>query len=88
MRIHKVEEGCLAVGEGTITSWVIASLVVKGNNVSVELQLRIGSVGGLLVRTVSRGGLRQVWRGDDEVIVEMIVELRHGGMIHGTEREV
>ena len=61
-RIH--EEGGLVVGGGVVISWVVvSSLFVEDNDVTVELQLRIGCVWGVLVRTVvSEAG----WRGGDE----------------------
>ena len=78
VRIHEFEEGGLVVGRGVVISWVVVSLFVEDNDVTFELQLGIGGVGGVLVRTVVRGSLRQVWRGGDEVVVEMIVEMRGG----------
>jgi hypothetical protein len=53
-------------------------LVVEDDYVSFELEVGIGSVGGVLVRTVIRGSWRQVWRGGGEVVVVVIVEMRGG----------
>ena len=57
-----------------MVGWVVLSLlVVKDNNIPVELELRIGGVG----RTPIRGSWRQIWRGG-EVVVVVIVEMRGG----------
>ena len=75
MGVHKVEEGGRVVG-GVVISWVVVWLFES--DVTVELQVGIGGVGGVLVRTVVGGSRRQIWRGGDEVVVEMIVEMRGG----------
>ena len=61
MRIHEFEEGDLVVGGGVVISWVVvSSLFVEDNDVAVELQLGIGGVWGVLVRTVvSEAGLER-----------------------------
>ena len=85
MRVHKVEERGLVVRGGVEFSWVVVALFVEDDYASVELQLGIGGVGGVLVRTVVRGSWRQIWRGGGEVVVEVIVEMR-GGECWGVER--
>jgi len=85
MGVHKVEEGSLVVREGVVFRWVVITSLVEDDYVAVELELGIGSVGGVLVRTVIGGCLRQVWRGGGEVVVEVIVEMRSGEG-GGTER--
>lgn len=78
MRVHKFEEGGLVVRGVVVFRWVVISSLVEDNYVSVELELGIGGVGGVLVGTVIRGSLRQVWRGGGEVVVEVIVEMGGG----------
>ena len=68
------------VGRGVVFSWVVISLFVENNDISVELELRIGGIGRVLVRTVVGGSLRQIWRGGGEVEVEAIVD----GEVWGT----
>jgi hypothetical protein len=84
MRVHIVEEGWSIVRGGLEVRWVVFALVVEDDYVSFELQFGIGSVGGVLVRTVIGGSWRQVWRGGGEVVVEVIVEMR-GGESWGVE---
>lgn len=74
MRVHKVEERGVGIGGGVVFCWVVIRLVAENDDVSVELQLGIGGAGGVLVRTVVRGSLRQVWRGGGEVELEVIVD--------------
>ena len=45
----------LVVGGGVVISRVVVSLFVGDSDVTVELQLGIGGVGGVLVITVVRG---------------------------------
>ena len=54
MRVHKVEEG-LVVGGGVVISRVVVSLLVGNNDVTVELQLGIGGVGGGSGKNCCRG---------------------------------
>lgn len=60
MWVHKVEKGGLVVGGGIVFRWVVVSSFVEDNDATVELQLGICGVGGVLVRTVVRGSWRQV----------------------------
>lgn len=55
---------------------VVFSLFLGGGGVAIGLQLGIGGIGGVLVRTIARGSLRQVQRGGDEVVVEKIVRTK------------
>ena len=43
--VHKFKEGSLVVGGGVEIGWVVVSLVVENDNVPLELELGIGSVG-------------------------------------------
>ena len=79
-RVHKTEKGRLIIGGGVEFGWVVISWLFEGN-VSLELKLGIGGVGGVLVRTVIRGSLRQIGRGSDEVEVEVIVEGEFWGTV-------
>lgn len=70
--VHKIEEGPLVVGGGVEFGWVVIYLFE--DDVSVELELGIGGVGRVLVRTVVRGSLRQIGRRGDEVEFEVVVD--------------
>ena len=72
MGVHKVEEGSMGVGGGVEFGRVVITLF--DDNVSFELEFGIGGAGGVLVRTVVRWSLRQVWRRGDEVEFEVIVD--------------
>jgi hypothetical protein len=78
MGVHKVEEGGLVVGGGVVFRWVVIPLFVEDDYVSVKLEVGIGGVGGVLVRTVIRGSRRQVWRAGGEVVFVVIVEMGGG----------
>lgn len=75
MGVHKVEERGVIVRRGVVFRWVVISLVVENNDFPVELELGIGSVGGVLVRTVVRGSLRQIRGGSGEVEFEVVGEV-------------
>ena len=61
MGVHEIEKGGLVVGGGVVFRWVVvSSLFVEDNDATVELQLGIGGVGGVLVGTVVGGSWRQV----------------------------
>ena len=74
MGVHKVEKGIGDIGGGVVFRWVVIYLVAENGDASVELEFGIGGVGGVLVGTVVRGGLRQVWRGGGKVEFEAIVD--------------
>ena len=76
---HKVEQGGRVVGGGVVFRWVVISLV--DYYVSVEFELGVGGVGGVLVRTVIRGSLRRVWRGGGETKFEVV-----DGQVWGAKR--
>ena len=82
MRVHKVKKGGLVVRGGVVFRWVV--VWPFDGYVSFEIEVGIGGVGGVLVRTVIRGSWRQVWRWGGEVVVEVIVEMR-GGECWGVE---
>ena len=76
---HEIEKGGRVVRGGVVFRWVVISLV--NDYVSVEFELGIRSVGGVLVRTVIRGSLRRVWRGGGETRFEVV-----DGQVWGTKR--
>jgi len=78
VRIHILEERRLVVRGGVEFRWVVISVLIEDDYISVELKLGIGGVGGALIGAVIRGSWRQIWRGSGEVVVEVIVEMRGG----------
>lgn len=81
MGVHKVEKGGLVVGGRVVFGWVVIWWLTEDDDVSVELEFRVGGTGGVLVGTVVRGSLRQIWRGGGEVELEAIVDGEFWGTV-------